>query len=165
MLRIVYNVTKALDRTRPVIDTSGYVHVVTDIYDVHDYDQNPETFKARYQPLVTGGEVFVNRKGREKYQGQPYFVSEYGGIWWNPGQKDDIGWGYGERPKSKEEFLERYEKLTTALLDNPGICAFCYTQLTDVEQEVNGLYTYDRKPKFDPEIIRRINSRKAAIEK
>ena len=45
------------------------------------------------------------------------------------------------------------------------MCAFCYTQLTDVEQEVNGLYTYDRRPKFDPEVIKAITSMPAAIEK
>jgi hypothetical protein len=89
-------------------------------------------------------------------------VSEYGGIWWNPG--DEKGWGYGSRPKSEEEFLSRYKGLTEALLKHPRVCAFCYTQLYDIEQEVNGLYTYDRKPKFDPEIIKAINSQKAAIE-
>jgi hypothetical protein len=43
--------------------------------------------------------------------------------------------------------------------------ALCYTQLTDVEQEQNGLYTYDRKPKFDPAIFRAILTQEAAIEK
>lgn len=163
VLRIVYNVTKAVDKTRPVIDTSGNYHVVTDIFDVHDYDQNHESLTARYEPLRTGeGEVFVWFPDRQKYEGQPYFVSEYGGIWWNPG--DEKGWGYGQRPASEQEFLDRYKGLTEALLGNPGICAFCYTQLYDIEQEVNGLYTYDRKPKFDPEFIKRINSKKAAIE-
>lgn len=47
--------------------------------------------------------------------------------------------------------------MTLTLLKNPYICAFCYTQLYDVEQEVNGLLTYERHHKFDPEVIRRIN--------
>ena len=51
-----------------------------------------------------------------------------------------------------------------ALLDNPHMFAFCYTQLYDVEQELNGLYTYERKPKFDMDVIKAINARKAAIE-
>lgn len=164
VLRIVYETTKRLDPTRPVIDTSGNFHVSTDIFDVHDYDQNPETFKARYEPMKTGGEPYNTFPNRQKYEGQPYFVSEYGGIWWNPGQVGDEGWGYGDRPKSEEEFLRRYEGLTTTLLDNPRMFGFCYTQLYDIEQEVNGLYTYDRKPKFDPAVIRAINTRKAAIE-
>ena len=42
--------------------------------------------------------------------------------------------------------------------------AFCYTQLYDVEQEKNGLYTYERQAKFDMEIFKKINSRKAKIE-
>ncbi len=73
-------------------------------------------------------------------------------------------WGYGDGPRTEEEFLARYKGLTDVLLDNPKMFGFCYTQLYDVEQEMNGLYTYGRKPKFDMEIIRRINSRKAAIE-
>lgn len=164
VLRTVYEVTKQLDPTRPVIDTSGNFHVVTDIFDIHDYDQNPETFKARYEPMKTGGEVFVTFPDRQKYAGQPYFISEYGGIWWNPDQKDEKSWGYGDRPKSQQEFVERYKGLTDTLLDHPMMFGFCYTQLYDVEQEVNGLYTYDRQPKFDPAVIRQINARKAAIE-
>lgn len=163
VLRIVYNVTKMVDKTRPVIDTSGNYHVITDIFDVHDYDQNVETFAARYEPMKTGGEIYVTFPDRQKYEGQPYFVSEYGGIWWNPGG-DEKAWGYGQRPASDEEFINRYKGLTETLLKNPKICAFCYTQLYDVEQEVNGLYTYGRKPKFDPEIIKAINSQNAAIE-
>jgi len=169
VIRIVYEATKALDPTRPVIDTSGNYHVITDIFDVHDYDQNPVTFKARYESLRTGeGEVYAWFPERQQYTpGLPYFVSEYGGIWWNPGQKDDSGWGYGGnsgRPASEEEFLARYDGLTTALLEHPKMFGFCYTQLYDVEQEVNGLYTYDRKPKFDPALIHAINTKKAAIE-
>ncbi|MGZ9584890.1 glycoside hydrolase family 2 protein [Paenibacillus marinisediminis] len=164
VLRIVYETTKAIDPTRPVIDTSGNFHVVTDIYDVHDYDQNTESFRARYAPMAEGGEVFNTFPERQKYEGQPYFVSEYGGIWWNPNQQNDKDWGYGERPKSEEEFLARYEGLTSTLLNNPYMFGFCYTQLYDVEQEVNGLYTYDRRSKFDPQVIHAINSKKAAIE-
>lgn len=83
------------------------------------------------------------------------------------GTRKDVekdGWGYGAGPATKEEFLNRYKGLTDALLDNPHMFAFCYTQLYDVEQELNGLYTYERKPKFDMDVIKAINARKAAIE-
>ncbi|MBM3280379.1 MAG: beta-galactosidase [Candidatus Handelsmanbacteria bacterium] len=165
LLRLVYRATKAADPTRPVIDTSGYVHVETDIYDCHSYEQNPEKFAALFAPFKEGGEVWRNfPQADAPHQGQPYFVSEYGGIWWNPWQEDQKAWGYGERPRTEEEFLARYQALTETLLSNPRMFGFCYTQLTDVEQEVNGLYTYDRRPKFDPETIRRINSQPAASE-
>lgn len=164
VLAIVYRTTKALDPTRPVIDTSGNYHVETDIFDIHDYEQDPAVFVPRYEPAREDRGLHVTFPDRQRYGGQPYFVSEYGGIWWNPGQTDTKAWGYGKRPQSEAEFLSRYEALTTALLRNPRICAFCYTQLYDIEQEVNGLYTYDRKPKFDPERIRRINEQPAAIE-
>jgi beta-galactosidase/beta-glucuronidase len=169
VVRNFYRVTKAVDPTRPVIDTSGYVHVETDIYDVHSYQQDPATFAAQFAPLASGGEPFRNRPEIDApYQGQPYFVSEYGGIWWNPGQSDGKAWGYGgdaARPKSEAEFLARYRALTETLLRHPRMCAFCYTQLYDVEQEVNGLYTYQRQAKFDPALIREINAQPAAIER
>lgn len=164
VLRITYNVTKAIDKTRPVIDTSGNFHVITDIFDIHDYEQDVEKWRTKFEPMKNGGEVYVTLPDRQKYEGQPYFVSEYGGIKWSPKQEDGNGWGYGKNPTTEEEFIDRYEGLTSALLDNPRICAFCYTQLYDVEQEVNGLYAYERKPKFDPEIFRKINTKKAAIE-
>ncbi len=168
VLRAVYRLTKTADRTRPVIDTSGYQHVETDIYDVHNYEQDPARFAAAFAPFAQGGEPFRNRPELDApYQGQPYFVSEYGGIWWNPGQADAKGWGYGGmtgRPQSEAAFLARYRALTETLLRHPRMCAFCYTQLTDVEQEVNGLYYYDRREKFDPALIRAINTQPAAIE-
>ena len=98
----------------------------------------------------------------KKYRGKPYFVSEYGGI--AKKKEGEEGWGYGNAPKNDEEFIDRYKRLTDVLLDNENMFGFCYTQLYDIEQEVNGLYTYDRKPKFDMEIFKKINSRKAAIE-
>lgn len=91
----------------------------------------------------------------------PFFVSEYGGIGWT---EDKSGWGYGNIPQTKEKFLQRLKSLTDVLLDNKNMFAFCYTQLTDVEQEQNGLYTYDRKEKFSHEEIYPIFSRKAAVE-
>jgi len=170
LLRTVYRVTKALDWTRPVIDTSGYVHVETDMWDVHDYLYRIDVdgFVERYNAFARGERPFRNNPEREPaWAGQPYWVSEYGGIWWNPGQTDGAAWGYGDRPRTVTEFLERYRRLTEALLLNPRMTAFCYTQLTDVEQEVNGIYYYDRRPKFSPAEmaeIRRINRQKAAIE-
>ena len=90
------------------------------------------------------------------------FVSEYGGIRWAPAE--EAGWGYGQAPMSEDEFIARFKGLTETLLFHPHMGALCYTQLTDVEQEVNGLYTYDRKPKFDPAVIRAVLTQKAAIE-
>lgn len=176
LFRSLYAVTKAIDPIRPFIDNSGYVHTpYTDVYDVHDYDQNTETFRQRHMPLATGeGEVFVNRRDEEKYEGQPYMISEMGGIYWNldeylgqgVGGKDNwAAWGYGENPTDMEAFYARFEGLMEAMLDNVGLCGFCYTQLTDVYQEKNGIYAFDRREKFDMDRIRAAVSRKAAIEK
>lgn len=166
VLSTVYHATKAIDPTRPVIDTSGNYHVITDIFDVHDYTQDFEKFYKKYEAVKHGGEHYCSFPDRQKYEGQPYFVSEFGGAWWSNEAID--GWGYGDRPKSPDEVAERYEALASYLLDHPHICAFCYTQLYDVEQEKNGFYTYDRKRKLTDsayERIKAVNKKRAAIEK
>jgi len=166
-LRIVYEQTKLLDPTRPCIDTSGNYHVITDIYDTHDYEQNPAVYKEHYDALAEKGELYDKRGDRQKWNGEPVFISEYGGIGFAlTGEKDHkVAWCYGNSTLSYEEFYERYKGLTHVLLDNPRIMGFCYTQLTDVEQEVNGLFFYEtREPKFDVKTLYEINSKKAAIE-
>lgn len=159
---LTYEVTKAIDPTRPCLDVSGNYHAgKSDIYDVHCYDQDPKSFAARYATLPQSVDDTCGNH-RQQYDGErPFFVSEYGGIRWS---NDRNGWGYGDAPKTEEEFLERLKGLTDALLENPYIFGFCYTQLTDVEQEQNGLYTYDRVAKFPPETIAAIFSAPAAIE-
>ena len=98
------------------------------------------------------------------YKGQPYFVSEFGGIWWNSDQEHSQSWGYGERPKTIDEFYERFEKLCKVLLENKDMFGYCYTQLTDIDQEENGIYKYDRSLKFNIERLRKIQTVTAAIE-
>lgn len=164
----LFNLTKLLDPTRPFIDASGYTHVKTEVWDLHDYDQNPQSFGERYAGFGKDPSTETlarnDRDHEPPYQGQPMIVSEYGGTWWNPAQQDGKAWGYGQRPQDEKEFMERFKGLADVLLDNPHIAGLCYTQLTDVEQEVNGLYTYDRKPKFPPELFKKTLDRKAAIE-
>ena len=161
-VRALADVTRSFDPTRAYIDTSGWNHVegVSDVLDNHDYEQNPEVFRARYEAQLKEGVPADPR--HNPFPIFSTFVSEYGGIRWAP--EDAAGWGYGNAPKTGEEFLERWKGLTLALLENPGIGGLCYTQLTDVEQEMNGLYTYGREAKFDPAFFKEILSRKAAIE-
>ena len=162
-LALVYQATKAADPTRPCIDTSGNYHVVTDVYDVHDYEQDPAKFAEHFADYNEFGTMSNGIGKRQHYSGkEPFFVSEYGGIRWS---EDPSGWGYGNAPKTEEEFKARFKGLTDILLDNENIFGLCYTQLYDVEQEQNGLYPYDRRPKFENmRDFYDIMSRKAAIE-
>ena len=171
LLETVYDYTKTVDKTRPCIDTSGNFHVKTDIYDVHDYSYDAEFFKKNYDRLVTENYLYEHvlklNPGRQKYGGQPVFVSEYGGIKW-VSDESIKSWGYGKDVKTPEEFAQRYCALTDALLSNKKMLGFCYTQLYDIEQEQNGLFTYDREKKFSDEIyekIKSVNTKKAEIEK
>ena len=181
--RGMFLATKAMDQTRPVLDTSGYSHRIidTDIYDSHDYEQNPKKFSENQMGL-SDDKPYINtwwdhlkydkdawgRKIMNEwslgYKGQPYFVSEFGGIWWNSDQEHSQSWGYGERPKTIEEFYERFEKLCKVLLENKDMFGYCYTQLTDIDQEENGIYKYDRSLKFNIERLRKIQTVTAAIE-
>ncbi len=164
-IRAMYYATKAMDTTRPCVGTSGNYQVVSDIYDLHDYLQGKEEFESIYLAPTQEEMLELYDKKHEAvskyqksldYKDMALYLSEYGGIRWDT---DGIGgWGYGDGPKTEEEFLERYEYLTKALINSPYVCGFCYTQLYDVEQEVNGLYTYERKPKFDMKKIKEITS-------
>ena len=169
VLRIVYRTVKALDKTRPCIDTSGNYHVETDIFDVHDYEQDYKIFKENYDKLFKENFLYDRFPDRQHWKGEPVFMSEYGGIRVElrdeNAENTKEAWGYGNAARSLEEFYERYEGLTTALIDNPKMLGFCYTQLTDVEQELNGIYNYDRTEKFDAERLYKINTKVAAIEK
>lgn len=165
-VRTMYYATKSMDTTRPCIGTSGNFQVVSDIYDLHDYIQDTKDFNEIYlastkEKMLENYDKHPWHSGVSKYQNSldykdmALFISEYGGIRWDV---DGIkgGWGYGNAPQTEEEFIERFEGLTKALINSPYVCGFCYTQLYDIEQEVNGLYTYERKPKFDISRIRGI---------
>lgn len=151
--------TRDLDPTRPVNDASGYVHVDTDLWTVHTYQQDPALLRDQLKPHPQHG-PFRNFPDREvAYAGQPYIVDEYGGIKWIP--RDDLvyadnSWGYGDAPQTLEEFYTRLEGLTNVLLSYDHIVGYCYTQLTDIEQEQNGIYNYDRSEKFDMGRVKRI---------
>lgn len=124
--------------------------------DDHDYNQDPASFGKRWMDLFAN--AAAGKKSADR--GIPFMVSEFGGIGW----ATEGGWGYGKGPKSADDFYTRYEGLTAALLENPNLFGFCYTQLTDVEQEHNGLYFYDRRPKFDLKRLHAATARPAAYE-
>jgi len=163
--RTVAELTRQLDPTRPCMETSGWTHSVAspEVLDAHDYDQNPETFRQRLIDRLTAdvGPILPGRYNVHTLQGVPFFISEYGGIGWS---LDETAWGYGRTPKTLQEFYQRFDGLTAAQLETRWVFGLCYTQLTDVEQEQNGLYHYDRSQKFDMGPIRETLSRPAAYE-
>jgi beta-galactosidase/beta-glucuronidase len=177
--RAMFLAAKAMDTTRPVLDASGYSHRVweTDVYDSHDYIGESDfaegiaNFEARHVSMAED-KVFINphdgdphsaNKWSVPYRGQPYFVSEFGGFKWSI-DKVSESWGYGSAPTSLDDFYHRFEAVCKILLDNPYMFGYCYTQLTDVFPEENGIYAFDRRTKFDMERIKQIQLRAAAIE-
>ncbi|WP_127532817.1 glycoside hydrolase family 2 protein [Paenibacillus kobensis] len=156
----IYHLTKAFDPYRPVIVNDGWEHTVSDILTLHDYEENGESFLKRYadKDAVAGNKFAFNNfrfamAQGYAYRGQPIIISEFGGIAF----KDEQGWGYGNQVDSEEAFLARFKSITQAIKDTPYVSGYCYTQVSDVQQEVNGLLTEDRKPKVALELIRDIN--------
>ena len=162
----LYHLLRSLDNTRLVSSNDGWDQTVTDICAIHNYrfgknEDDPE-FKEFCETLsspealvsqyVSGRPVYANGFS---YGGEPILVTECGGMGFATNQESD--WSYLSIC-SEKEFLSAYRRLVSALSTSKYVQGFCYTQLTDVEQEVNGLLTYDRKPKFDLKELHQINA-------
>jgi hypothetical protein len=164
-VRALYHITRALDPTRPVIANDGWQHAGGDVFGVHDCAPTGEMLRERYSDRQTVARTF--REVRPHHHpllgeggtigDEPIVVSEFGGLAFVPGASVDW-FGYGQFA-SAAELLARYEELVNALLESTALAGFCYTQLTDTEQETNGLLTAGRQPKLDPERVRAVNSR------
>ena len=157
----IYSLTKSLDATRPVIANDGWEHTISDIITIHDYAENGDSFYQHYMNHIQ--EILKNEcfPSREKaafadgyeYKGQPIMITEYGGIAF----QTDKGWGYGNQVSDEKEFLKRFKNITEAIKRIPWCSGYCYTQLTDVQQEVNGLLNENRTYKVCPDKIKAIN--------
>ncbi len=164
-LKANYWLTKSIDATRLVIENDGWEHVdTTDLFGIHDYARTGEMLAKKYAVLANP-DARIPDNGRAalvpgyEYNGSPIFLSEFGGIAYRaPGSPVPEGaWGYSGVEKTPEDALARLRGLYEGIAKVPRIIGVCYTQLTDVEQEINGLLTYDRKPKFDVDAVKAIN--------
>ncbi|MGA3044870.1 MAG: sugar-binding domain-containing protein [Bryobacteraceae bacterium] len=165
-LKSLYALTHSLDATRLVVDNDGWEHTdMTDLFAIHDYARTGDLLYERYKDLgKPGASVPDNYKAAlipgYHYNGSPVALSEFGGIAFIPPGHDvpPEAWGYSGVEKTADAALDRLRGLYTAIARIPGMAGLCYTQLTDVEQEINGLMTYDRKLKFDAQKLREINA-------
>lgn len=164
-VRALFHLTKSLDATRPVIANDGWQHAVGDILGVHDYAPTGEMLRERYADRAAVMRTFQEVRPHHHpllgvggaLNDEPIVISEFGGLSFAP-EADKDWFGYG-RFADPEALIARYEELVDALLASTVLAGFCYTQLTDTEQETNGLATADRRPKLDPERVRRITGR------
>ncbi|MCU6713073.1 glycoside hydrolase family 2 [Paenibacillus sp. J5C_2022] len=154
----MYHLTKSLDSTRPVVSNDGWEMVTTDLYTIHDYEWRGEVLEERYADLKKALAFMpagrhLNVEGYP-YAGQPILVTEFGGIAYR--KSDWEGWGYSGA-ETDEDYEARLRAVIAPLQKSTMVQGYCYTQLTDVEQEINGLLTYDRVPKIPLESIKAIN--------
>jgi beta-galactosidase/beta-glucuronidase len=157
-LLALYHLTRSIDGTRPVISNDGWEHALTDLCTIHDYrdaDALRESYRTTESAVAASPALRPIYVAGYGYRDEPILITEFGGIAFSG---DAQGWGYST-VAGAGEFLERYESMIEALLQSESVQGFCYTQLTDVEQEVNGLLTYDRRPKAPLEKIREITVR------
>ncbi|HTF61388.1 MAG TPA: glycoside hydrolase family 2 TIM barrel-domain containing protein, partial [Edaphobacter sp.] len=167
-LKSLYFLTKSLDPTRLVIDNDGWEHTdCTDLFAIHDYTETGSEILERFNGLPEGT-VPLPKYGKtylapgNKYNSTPLFLSEFGGVGYvlpeDQNEVPDNSWGYSGIERKKEHALSRMRGLYEAIAKIPAIMGVCYTQLYDVEQEINGLLTYDRRLKFDAGTIRSLNA-------
>jgi len=162
-MRSLYYLTRSLDPSRLVVDNDGWDHSeATDLFTIHDYAPKGEILESHLAGLPEvvakdrpGEPALLIEGGR--YNNTPFVISEFGGIAYRPqGETAKSNqWGYSGVEPTEEAYLTRFDGLVKALRRLPGVAGYCYTQLTDVEQEINGLMTYDRKPKVQPEKMRK----------
>ena len=161
----MYTLTKSLDSTRLVIDNDGWEHTdLTDLFAIHDYARNGDLLRDKYKDLGKPNAGVPNNARSALAPGfnttaRPVVLSEFGGISYiMPGQQAPEGsWGYSGLEPDQNAAFGRLKGLWFGIRDTPAFAGICYTQLTDVEQEINGLMTYDRKPKFSAEEIKKLN--------
>jgi len=161
----MYHFIHSLDQQRLVISNDGWAMTETDICAIHNYAHGQESERQKYlyfKDSLSTREKLVNRvstpwpifAGGFSYQDQPILLTEFGGIGFDVSGQP--GWGYTS-VENQQDFLKDYQRIMTAVYDSVGLWGYCYTQLTDVEQEINGLLTYDRQPKVDLAAIKEIN--------
>ena len=152
----MYYITKSLDGTRMVQSNDGWEHVNSDICTIHDYESDNAILTERYSDISNILNFMPARRklyvGGSSFMGEPVMVTEFGGIAYDQNEK---GWGYSSA-STKEDFIERLKAVFIPLQSSRYISGFCYTQLTDVEQEMNGLLTCDRQEKIPFDIIRKV---------
>lgn len=156
----IYYLTKSLDQTRPVVSNDGWEHTKSDIITLHDYAQQGDILLKHWADpegsLHNHGSFNGERYAFAEsfsYEGQPVMISEFGGIAYG---KEENGWGYGTTEISEDGYLERLKSLTEAITQLNFVCGYCYTQLTDVEQEQNGHMDMARNDKIEPQKINQI---------
>lgn len=162
-VRALVALTRSLDGTRPIIGNDGWEHVETDILTIHDYEWSGEELTRRYGSHLTNNEVAAGYNVAEKVllateildaDQLPRMITEYGGVSFAPAESEEW-YGYG-KVQTSEEFVSKYRELTEALHNIETVIGVCYTQLTDTEQETNGLLYADRTPKVEMETLRAI---------
>ena len=158
--KALYHMAHSLDSTRLVISNDGWETVDTDICAFHSYKhgeegdmRQQELFAKSLKSAETMGEIVEKPlfAGDTPYCGQPIVLSEFGGI---SISEEEEGWGYTSVGKNR--FLEVYRRILRAVYASDILSGFCYTQLADIEQEINGLLTESHTYKFPPEKIREI---------
>lgn len=161
--RGIYELTHALDGTRPVISNDGWEHTLSDFLTLHDYEEDGDAFFERYYDMdrIVQNEIHMTNSKYafaegHAYEDQPIILSEYGGIAF---ATEGDQWGYGRTVGTMEAFEERLGKLHDAIRACGYFRGVCYTQLTDVQQEVNGLLEMDHAIKIPAETMRRLMDR------
>jgi beta-galactosidase/beta-glucuronidase len=165
----IYYLTKSLDNTRPVVGNDGWENALTDIFTLHDYNQDANKLFADYKDKAKiliknpapnngpdGRESFVNSKYKELAKDKPFMLTEYGGVGFDINSNNKDSWGYGDKAVSANEVIKRIKDLTKQVKKISYCSGFCYTQMTDIEQEVNGFLDANHNYKFNKNLLKNL---------
>ncbi|GAI63924.1 unnamed protein product, partial [marine sediment metagenome] len=149
----LYFLIKSIDPTRLIIDDDGWWHTENnDVCTRHFYSTTnflPATLEEEIRSHK--GSVPKTYLKPYEYKGEPIIYSEIGGFGYDFKEKVEKKWGYGGLIKDPEGFFEKVLDLFKEFdARKEWIQGFCYTELYDQFQEINGLLTFDREPKFPP---------------
>ena len=156
--RALYYLTKSIDNSRLVSTNDGWENIdVTDILSIHDYAFDSSEFDGKYRAENYNALYPQGRKLMSEgcgYCGQPVLFTEFGGIAMQKNATNG-NWGYNRGAENDEEYYSRLENLMKGIYETE-FQGYCFTQLTDVQQEVNGLLDEYHKPKLDVERLKKL---------
>ena len=162
-VRALYHLTQALDGSRPVIANDGWQFVIGDLWGIHNYVPDAPFLAETLQRIAAQPttEIVPGRSAAlpgVDVGGIPMLLTEFGGIACGDprvGQEAPDAWAYATAA-DPTDFGRRIGDLVTAIRSLPQFSGFVWTQLTDVQQERNGLLCFDRTPKLSLDTYRRL---------
>ncbi|MFT7687722.1 MAG: beta-galactosidase/beta-glucuronidase [Candidatus Azotimanducaceae bacterium] len=158
----IVGLTKALDQTRWVVGNDGWEYSSGDLWTLHIYEGESISLSERLGSVIADPESPINSGGKvgallgADVSGKPILLTECGGIGYSPEDLSGEEFSYGDIPTTLPELELRFRGVANTIAPIDALQGFVWTQLTDVQQEFNGVLYFDRSPKLPIALIREV---------